>query len=190
MAPWTIQLITLLGVALGALASFVSTKLVDRSRWQREERLRWDTKRLECYGEFSAAIMQFINIGYRTAASLGLPTAVEPLNGDTGLPALATAEADLSLYWAQLLILGSAEVIRAAEDWRKEAWQLELFARGYRNDPAEFATSAERRREARSRFYTAVRADLGVIAGDIPAHLGMRVDWREQPGPTKETHSG
>jgi hypothetical protein len=48
MIPWAVQLITLLAVALGALASFVSTRLVDRSRWQREESLRWDGKRLEC----------------------------------------------------------------------------------------------------------------------------------------------
>jgi hypothetical protein len=186
LTAWTIQLITLLGVALGALASFVSTRLIDRSRWQREENLRWDSKRLECYTEFSAAIMRFINIGYRIAASIGLPTSVEPLNADTGLPALATAEADLSLYWGQLLILGSPDVITAAQGWRVEAWQLEAFARGYRDNPAEFATIAERRREARGRFFTAVRADLGVITGDIPADLGVRLEWREQLRSTKK----
>jgi len=174
LTPWTVQLITLLGVALGALASFVSTRLVDRSRWQREEKLRWDTKRLECYSEFSAAIMRFINIEDRMAAGLGLPAAVEPLNADPGLLALATAEADVSLYWAQLLILGSPEVVRTAQDWRNEAWQLESFARGYRNDPADFVTAAQRRREARKRFYAAVRADLGILTGDIPVDLGMR----------------
>jgi hypothetical protein len=120
LTPWTVQLITLLGVALGALASFVSTRLVDRSRWQREEKLRWDTKRLECYSEFSAAIMQFINIEDRMSAGLGLPAAVEPLNAAPGLPALATAEADVSLYWAQLLILGGPEVVKAAQDWRND----------------------------------------------------------------------
>jgi hypothetical protein len=50
MEQWPIQLITLLGVTIGALASFVTTRLVDRSRWQREEALRWGTKRLESYG--------------------------------------------------------------------------------------------------------------------------------------------
>jgi hypothetical protein len=79
MISWTVQLLTLLGVALGAVASFVSTRLVDRSRWQREERFRWDSKRLESYSEFSAAIMRFINIAQRMAAGVGLPTAVEPL---------------------------------------------------------------------------------------------------------------
>jgi hypothetical protein len=189
MAAWTVQLITLLGVALGALASFVSTRLVDRSRWDREERLRWDTKRLECYSDFSKAIMQFINAGYRMAAGCGLPAAVEPLCADVGLPILATAEADLSLYWAQLLVLGSPEVIRAAQDWRSEAWRLEPFARGDRNDPAEFAMIARSRREARSRFYTAIRADLGVTSGAIPAELGMRGEVREQPALSKEAGS-
>jgi hypothetical protein len=105
LATWTVQLITLLGVMLGALASFVSTRILDRSRWQREEKLRWDTKRLDCYSEFSAAIMRYINIGYRMSAGLGLPTYVEPLEADAGAPALAATESDLSLYWAQLLIL-------------------------------------------------------------------------------------
>ena len=186
MASWTVQLITLLGVALGALASFVSTRLVDRSRWQREERLRWDTKRLDCYSDFSAAIMRYINIGYRMAASLGLPAAVEPLNADTGIPALAAAEADLSLYWAQLLILGSPEVIRAAQEWRNEAWQLESFARGHYSNPSDFAITAQRRRDARSRFYAAVRADLGVVTGDVSADLGVRSEQRKQSELAKE----
>jgi hypothetical protein len=56
VTSWTVQLITLLSVAVGALASFVSTRLVDRSRWRREESLRWDSKRLECYGEFSVNV--------------------------------------------------------------------------------------------------------------------------------------
>jgi hypothetical protein len=55
------------------------------------------SKRIECYSEFSAAIMRFINVGYRLAASIGLPTAVEPLDPDEGLPALANAEADPTL---------------------------------------------------------------------------------------------
>jgi len=190
MTSWTVQLITLLGVALGALASFVSTRLVDRSRWQREESLRWDSKRLECYIEFSAAIMQYINVGHRMAAGLGLPTAVEPLTADGGVPALASAESDLSLCWARLLILGSSEAIRAAQDWRSEAWQLESFARGRRNDPAEFVAAEEKRRGARSRFYNAVRADLGVTTGDIPADLGVRVQQWEQSGIVTDAYGG
>jgi hypothetical protein len=41
---WIVQLLTILAVAVGAVASFVSTRLVDRARWRREEALRWDSK--------------------------------------------------------------------------------------------------------------------------------------------------
>lgn len=186
MAAWTVQLITLLGVALGAMASFVSTKMVDRGRWQREERLRWDAKRLECYSEFSAAMMRFINIGYRMAADFGLPALVEPLTGDAGAPALADAEAELSLWWGQLNILGSADVIAAAQSWRQEAWHLELFAHGHSRSPTEFRMSAARRRRARSHFYAMVRADLGVAGGGAPAELGMRLERSLQSEPVDE----
>lgn len=174
MTSWTVQLITLLGVALGALASFVSTRLVDRGRWQREERLRWDGRRLDCYSEYSAAMMRFINTGFQLAAGRGLPAAVEPLGVRAGLPALAAAESELSIYWAQLLILGSPQVVAAAQEWRTEAWHLESFARGRDSDPAEFEAASAQRRAARARFYTAVRADLGVLSGDIPPETGAR----------------
>jgi hypothetical protein len=152
----------------------VTTRFVDRSRWQREESLRWDTKRLECYSDFSAAIMRFINTGFQLAAGRGLPAAVGPLDAGAGLPTLAAAEAELSIYWAQLLILGSPQVVTAAQEWRAEAWHLESFATGRSSDPAEFEAASAQRRAARTRFYSAVRADLGITSGDIPADIGRR----------------
>ena len=38
MTPWVTSLITLAAVAIGALLSFVSTRLTDRSRWHRERK--------------------------------------------------------------------------------------------------------------------------------------------------------
>jgi hypothetical protein len=178
MNSWSVQLITLLGVAVGALASFVSTRLIDRNRWRREESLRWDAKRLECYGDFASTIMRFITIGYRIAAGLGLPAHVQPLDADAGLTALATAETDLSVQWEQILMLGSPEVITAARDWRHEAWHLERFARGDLHGPAEFIKATQDRREARRRFYSAVRADLGIVSGEIPADIDKPWRWR------------
>jgi hypothetical protein len=179
MTPWAVQVITLVGVAVGALASFVSTRAIDRSRWHREETLRWDSKRLECYSDFSAAMIRFISLGDRIAAGLGLPAVVEPLDSDSGRAALATAEAELSLYWTQLLILGSPEVVTAAENWRNQAWLAESFARGRRTGADEFEAAMRSRREARARFYNAVRADLGITSGDLSADLGRRRQWSE-----------
>ena len=169
MASWTVQLLTLAGVAVGASASFVSTQLLDRSRWQREETLRWDNKRLECYSKFASAIMQYINVGYRITAGLGMNQDVLPLDRSTGLPQLAASESELSVYWESLMILGTPEVIVAAQVWRRAAWHLDRFARGVRKDPAEYVQATQDRRAAARAFYAAVRADLKISIGDVPS---------------------
>jgi hypothetical protein len=177
MSSWAVQLLTLLAVALGALASFVSTRTLDRSRWRREEALRWDIKRLEAYSEFGIAILDFINIAWRISASHGFPTGAEPLDSEVGLPAMAEAESKLSVQWEKILLLGSPEAIKAADNWRNEAWHLEAFARQSLSDPAEFTKATQDRRAARRRFYSAARADLGIVSGEIPAGTGVADTW-------------
>lgn len=65
-------------------------------------------------------------------------------------------------------MLGSPEVIVAGQEWRNEARHLEWFARSLRTDVAEYTKATRDRRAARTRFYSAVRADLGVLSGEIP----------------------
>jgi hypothetical protein len=168
MESWTVQLLTILGVAVGATASFVSTRLVDRARWRREEALRWDSKRLDGYGEFAATIKHFITTSQRICTGLGLPGTGQPLDSSLGLPALAALEEDLSVKWEQILMLGSPNTIKAAQAWRHSAWHLEWFARGLRNDHTEYTQTNLDARSARQSFYTAIRADLGVSRDAIP----------------------
>ena len=51
----TTQIITLLGVALGAGAGYVSTSLVERSRARRESDARWDARRFDALSDSSSA---------------------------------------------------------------------------------------------------------------------------------------
>jgi len=122
---------------------------------------------MESYGEFASALREFITIGYRIAAGLGLPASAHPLDPTTALPALATAGAEVSVKWEQVLMLGAPSVIRAAYEWRNEAWRLERFAQGLHKDAAEYAEAIQDTRAAQVRFYSAVRADLGITSGEI-----------------------
>lgn len=97
MTSWSTSLITLAAVAVGALLSFVSTRVTDRSRWQREEGLRWDARRLDTYSEFGSALLKFTNIAQRMSAGLGFPSGVQPLDGEAGRPALAAAGTELNV---------------------------------------------------------------------------------------------
>jgi hypothetical protein len=169
MSSWITQLITLLAVAVGALATFVSTLLIDRSRWRREERSRWDTKKLECYYEYANAIMNYINIAYRLAAGQGFATSVLPIDGSPdALKALDTAEAEHRIQWVKLSMIGGPSVIASADKWNYQAWRLQQLSRGKHLNQTEFDQAAQERRQAERHFYKAVRADLGVGSGDLP----------------------
>jgi hypothetical protein len=113
MGLWTVQLLTIFGVAVGATGSFVSTTLLDRARWRREEALRWDAKRLECYGEFGNAVKRVITVAERICAGLGLPNTSQVLDQAEGLPILTAAEEEQALKWEHVLMLGSPDVIAA-----------------------------------------------------------------------------
>ncbi len=178
MTSWSASLITLAAVAVGALLSFASTRLTDLNRWQREEHLRWDAKRLDVYSEFASTLLQFINIALRISAGLGFPTGVQPLDSETGLPALATTGTELNVQWERILLLGSPDAIVAAKYWQEEAFHLEYFARQLRSDPAEYAKTRRNTKEARWRFYSAARADLRITSGDIPADIQTADKWR------------
>jgi hypothetical protein len=174
MGSWITQLITVLAVTVGALATFVFNRLTDRSRWRREEYFRWDTKKLECYYEYANAIMQYINIGFRLSAGQGLPgRRVQPmLKVPDALKALDAAEAEHRIQWVKISMIGGQGVIAAAEKWNQQAWRLEQFARGIRHGQAEFEQATQERRQAEWSFYKAVRADLGIVSRDFPHEPG------------------
>jgi hypothetical protein len=176
MAPLAVQLLTILGVAVGAMSSFISTRLLDQSRWHREETLRWDVKRLDGYDEFASAIRQHIHISRRLCAELGLPSSTQPIGRTDGLELLSAASHDTDLKWERLLMLGTPPAIKAASAWRECAWHMEWLARGLRTDPAEYAQLRDQILSARNTFYSAVRADLG-IAGAAP-EISDRTAWR------------
>lgn len=176
MGPWAIQLLTIFGVAVGAIGSFVSTRLLDRSRWQREEALRWDTKRLEYYGEFANAVKRFITVSQRICAGLDLPATGQVIDQAEGLPILAAAEEELTLKWEHVLMLASPDVIAAGREWRYVAWRLEWLARGRLEGATEYEKAIQGHQKAHDKFYTAIRAELGIVSGDIPPG-----DWNWTP---------
>jgi hypothetical protein len=178
VASWIVQVLTLAGVALGALGSFASTRLIENVKWKREQAVWWNSRRLECYTEFATAIKRHITISQRIVVTLGLPSTGQALDPEVGLPMLAEAEQDLSIKWEQVLMIGSPKTITAAAEWRHVAWHTEWFARGLRADPVEYEQAAKDGGRARRRFYNAIRVELGITSGEIPK-LEWPPRWRE-----------
>src|SRR5207253_3093774 len=71
------QLPALIGVLLGAAATFTATTAAERARWRRAQAVRWDEKRLAAYSEYAHAMKKLISIAVQLATTRGVhPDAV------------------------------------------------------------------------------------------------------------------
>lgn len=159
MSPW----FTLLGVFLGALATFSATTLTERTRWRRAQESRWDERRLHSYIEYANAVKKVVSVASRVMVARGVAAAGgQPLDATTGLPLLAEAEDERSLKWENVLLLGSNAVIDAGRSWHQVAWRLAKFAQDEQPDEHAVAAAYTAYNEARAAFYGSARGDLGL----------------------------
>ncbi|MFI6277331.1 hypothetical protein [Streptomyces sp. NPDC050988] len=131
------ELFTLMGVLVGAFASYVGGALMERSRWRRQLSTRWDERRLEVYLRYADAIKRFTSMAGRLAAGKGLFDLPQPLPQDIGLERLADAELERGYAFEAVLLMGDADTISAARALQRHAWVLEQFVRDMRSGTAE-----------------------------------------------------
>lgn len=91
------QLITLLGVLLGAVASYLAGFATERIRYRRDLDQQWTTRKLDIYASYINDIKQMRELGGRIAGGIGPDVRPQPLSRDEGLPLLAEAEARRSV---------------------------------------------------------------------------------------------
>jgi hypothetical protein len=65
------QLPALLGVVVGATGSYLFSDIAERSRWRRQQMVRWDDKRYEAYVSYSHAVKRMVSLAARIAATKG-----------------------------------------------------------------------------------------------------------------------
>ncbi|GIJ23046.1 hypothetical protein [Micromonospora lutea] len=152
------QLPALLGVLVGTIGTIVATSLADRSRWRRNQTVRWDERRLDAYAEFARALKEAHTIASRLSGG--------HLDRDAALAELAEADFRHTLAWENVLLLGDAPTVLAARAWRDTVWAVERLARDGQADD-ERPTLLHRANEARDDFYRAARGGLGVGGGSV-----------------------
>lgn len=172
MGPVVQQLVTLAAVVLGAGATFSATTLVERAKWKRSLDTRWDDRRLAAYADYANALKKTLEVCLRLAENKGYPAGFQPIDRDAGLQAFAAADAERTLRWEAVLLLGSPEAIAAARKWHKALWGFRYFVMDAEPDHEEFLRSFEAMGHLRNEFYERARADLGVGSGALPAEFG------------------
>ncbi|WP_460721764.1 hypothetical protein [Nocardia heshunensis] len=155
-------------MVLGAGSTFAATTLTEQAKWRRGQDTRWDDKRLAAYSEFANALKQYVQVSFRLAAARGYPATAQPIDTDTGLQLLAEAEAEKTVKWEAVLLLGSPEAVAAAREWNRAAWELGWPARGHAIEHSEYVRLYSEMGRRRNEFYECARADLGVRSGELP----------------------
>ncbi|MFJ3526669.1 MULTISPECIES: hypothetical protein [unclassified Streptomyces] len=182
------RILPLAGVALGALMSYLMTSLNERTRWRRQQAVRWDERRLTAYAEYAHAIKE-LAAGYRTlAAARGLtpgPTSPEPAPG--ALAELGALESRRSALSETLALLGDTEANTASKTLDHCVWRLECLALGIATeDEQEWDQAYLEFRQARDRYVAHARADLGVpgaVARDVVWPAAWRPTGRSSSSP-------
>ncbi len=179
------QILPLVGVTLGAATSFLVTSVNERTRWRRQQAVRWDEQRLSAYAEYAHAVKELAARYQMIAAARGLVSGPIPLEPTPEvLLELRELESRRSALSETLGLLGDTEANTASKTLDHCVWRLECLAR-------DIATETEQNwdqaylefRDARSRFVERARASLGV-SGAVARDVVWPVAWRPAARPS------
>ncbi|MEU5532366.1 hypothetical protein [Streptomyces sp. NPDC020362] len=163
------QVLTIIGVLAGVVASYGAATMTERSKWKRSQSTRWDEKRLTAYSEYANAVKLSVRVCYRIAAGRNLVPAGQPIDPEAGVIALAEIENERAAKWETVLLLGEPATISAARTWHESVWRLEMLTRRQGVDSATFVAAYKESVRLRNVFYAKARCDLGVLSGEIPS---------------------
>jgi hypothetical protein len=130
------QIITLVGVLVGAAASYFATTSIERARYRRSIETRWDERKLNTYVDYASAV-KATNI----AATKVFMVRDEPKALAESIAQMEKAEANRSTLFEALILLAAPAAVEAANVVNQKLWQILKVAR----DPA-FTDDVDRER--------------------------------------------
>ncbi|MCU7725609.1 hypothetical protein ODJ79_17915 [Actinoplanes sp. KI2] len=165
----TMQLLPLLGVVIGGGMAFVSTGMIERSRWQRQQGVRWDDRRLDAYIGYVATIKRNSTAVAELLARTGIAKTIKSVAGDVALEELSYAEAARSVAFEGVLMLGDSQTIDAGVVLNRQVWRMQQMARGELPvDARRWRDTFHEYRRVRMNFYRAARRSMGVPSAEMP----------------------
>ncbi|MFI6153321.1 hypothetical protein ACIBCA_11555 [Kitasatospora sp. NPDC051170] len=118
------QIVTLVGVLLGALTSFVATGWAEQVKHRRLMASRWGERKLDTYVQYATCVKEISAVAKR---------AVEAEAGSEGraefLATMEKAEIQRSALFEMLVLLASPAAVEAAKAVNAVLWEFETAAR-------------------------------------------------------------
>ncbi|MDG9720641.1 hypothetical protein [Streptomyces sp. DH24] len=152
------QIITLVGVLLGAVTSYFATTLAERAKFRQAMATRWDERKLDAYVDYVSCVKEAGRAAGRVL------DARERGDDPTGpLTEMEAAETRRSVLFEGLVLLAGDAAAEAATRANERLWDL---LRAARNPAAVPATERDRIGpafiDALNDLHKEARADLGI----------------------------
>ncbi|UYQ63206.1 hypothetical protein [Streptomyces peucetius] len=146
------QIVTLVGVLIGALTSFLATSMAERARHQRAMTTRWDERKLDTYIEYASCVKEISSTAKRARQAVaGTETHTEYF------AAMEAAELRRSVLFETLVLLASPAAIKAAHEVNLVLWQEEIATRNNDGMPVQGDLVA-----LMNAYHEQARIDLGI----------------------------
>ncbi|MFJ8884205.1 hypothetical protein ACIRJR_12450 [Streptomyces sp. NPDC102402] len=155
------QILTLVGVLVGALTSYFATSMAERAKFRREMATRWDERKLDTYIEYVTCIKEI----QRAAMAAGRARD----QGEDSADALSEMEASenrRSIFFETFVLLSHEKAATAAHAVNQRTWELLTVARVPSSGLAELRPIPLV--EVLNLLHEAARSDL-TISSSVPA---------------------
>lgn len=185
----SVQISALAGVIVGAAASYATTMLTERSRWRREQDVRWDERRLSAYSEYARAIKDIVTLTLSLAAYRGLSSDAPPLAPTAEVLArLDALETERSGRLETVRLLADVDTITATRHLHHCMWHLVALAKDQvpGGVPGWEAAFSEYR-HARDEYHRCARMSLGIPGVAIPRDQTWPPSWQQPPEGTVQS---
>ncbi|MFE0187759.1 hypothetical protein [Streptomyces sp. NPDC058989] len=148
------QIVTLVGVLIGALTSYLSTTVAERARHRRLLDTRWDERKLSIYVEYAAVVKEAGRAAGRAR------TEQDQELRQQALSEMDDAEQRRSLAFESMALLAAPSAIEAAHEVNRLLWEILIAAR----DPDSAPALGSDLVKALNVLHERARQDLGISA--------------------------
>ncbi|MGW4567058.1 hypothetical protein ACWEN3_33235 [Streptomyces sp. NPDC004561] len=146
------QIVTLAGVLVGALTSYLSVTMAERAKHRRTMATRWDQRKLDTYIEYAACVKEVVDAAKRSwlaeegsEASREFTTMMEE------------GERRRSALFEALVLLADPQAVMAAHHVNVALWEILGQARAH-----EPSSAVGEFHELLNKYHERAREDLGI----------------------------
>ncbi|WP_063776060.1 hypothetical protein [Nocardia vulneris] len=162
------QLVPMIGVVLGSLATYAGATMAERARFKRLLSTRWDENKLDAYAEFASCVKDMLRAAQRHSQAREEQWAELPLVRSE----LEAADNRRSTVFERVVLLGDPAVKEAAAAANQVVLESKRMSVEGTSTPGQHDLGGGQVVDALNLLHEAAREDLGIRR---PARHGIAI---------------